>query len=439
MSKVKVAIAAPFDTKSGYGERSRDVIHALLKLKKDEWDFQFISLRWGNCSFGLLGEEDNDLFIKTNTVANLTQQPDIFIQIGIPNEFQRIGKYFNILFTAGTESTPCSPAFIEGVNRTDLTIVSSMFTKQVFLDSQYGQMDRHSGLQVGTLKVEKPIETLFEGVNTDLFNTTTVDNVDYLLKDVKEKFCFLTVGTWLSGPFNEDRKNISGLIKVFLETFKNKQNAPALILKTQGANASIVDREDILAKIREIRKSIKGKNTLPNIYLIHGELTPEELNGLYNHPKVKAMTLLTKGEGWGRPLLEFSLTKKPIITTEHSGQMDFLHKDFVAFVKGGLTQIHPACVVENILIPESKWYTFNPIDANKQLLDVFENYKAWSEKGKRQAYHTKINFNLDAMSVRLDEILKQYIPFIPTEQKLILPKLPKLPKLTPNVPSTTVS
>ena len=49
-----------------------------------------------------------------------------------------------------------------------------------------------------------------------------------------------------------------------------------------------------------------------------------EMNSIYNHSKVKAMVSLTKGEGFGRPLLEFSLSQKPLIVSGWSGHMDFL-------------------------------------------------------------------------------------------------------------------
>ncbi len=41
------------------------------------------------------------------------------------------------------------------------------------------------------------------------------------------------------------------------------------------------------------------------------------------------MVNLTKGEGFGRPLLEFSLVNKPIITTNWSGHIDYLNPEFV--------------------------------------------------------------------------------------------------------------
>ena len=109
----------------------------------------------------------------------------------------------------------------------------------------------------------------------------------------------------MQGDLGQDRKNVGLLIKTFYENFKNKKKTPALILKCSGAGASYMDRDFILDKIQQIKKSIEAE-TLPNIYLLHGEFTDVEINELYNHPKVKAMLSLTKGEGFGRPLLEFS-------------------------------------------------------------------------------------------------------------------------------------
>ena len=50
------------------------------------------------------------------------------------------------------------------------------------------------------------------------------------------------------------------------------------------------------------------------------------MNSFYNHSKIKAMISFAKGEGFGRPLLEFSTTGKPIIAPYYSGQTDFLVK-----------------------------------------------------------------------------------------------------------------
>ena len=148
------------------------------------------------------------------------------------------------------------------------------------------------------------------------------------------------VGHWMNGDMGEDRKNVNLLVKAFYETFKNKKKKPALILKTSGGTSSYMDRDSILNKISQIKKTVNSKN-LPNIYLLHGDFSDEEMNSLYNHSKVKAMISLTKGEGFGRPLLEFSLTKKPIITTGWSGHIDFLKPEFTTLLPGELKPVHP--------------------------------------------------------------------------------------------------
>ena len=154
------------------------------------------------------------------------------------------------------------------------------------------------------------------------------------------------------------------------------------------------------------------------------------MNELYNHSKVKAMVCLTKGEGFGRPLLEFTLTKKPLITTGWSGQLDFLNPEFTNLIGGSLTNVH-ASAANQWLLPESQWMAPDHGQIGHYLKDVFENYKNYTEKAKRQAYKSKNEFSWDKMKEKIDSLLIQYIPEFPKEIELTLPKLKKieLPKL----------
>jgi hypothetical protein len=72
---------------------------------------------------------------------------------------------------------------------------------------------------------------------------------------VPEKFAFLSVGQWGKGGFREDRKDLGGVIKIFYEAFANKKKQPSLILKTNGATYSILDREDMLKKLKNVKKN----------------------------------------------------------------------------------------------------------------------------------------------------------------------------------------
>jgi hypothetical protein len=178
-----------------------------------------------------------------------------------------------------------------------------------------------------------------------------------------------------------------------------------------------------------IRKSVNSAN-VPNVYLLHGDFTDSEMNQLYNHPKVKAMANLTKGEGFGRPLLEFSLVKKPIITTNWSGHTDFLDTEFCCMVGGQVSTVHESSVNQWIL-KESSWFSPDHGQVGHYLRDVFENYKNYTDKAKRQAYKSKTEFSFDKMKDTVGKYFDQYIPEFPKEVALQLPKLKKieLPKL----------
>jgi hypothetical protein len=422
-------ISSPFDTYSGYGARSRDLIKAIIETGK--YDVKLLSQRWGNTPFGFCEDNPEWRFLINLTLINnqLTQQPEIWAQVTVPNEFQPVGKY-NIGFTAGIESTLCAAEWIEGCNRMDLNIVSSEHSKKVFKESKYEKRNKQTNNLEGMVELTKPMEVLFEGANTDIYKV--LDTPCSLDINIKEDFAYLFVGHWMPGNLGEDRKNVGLLVKAFYETFKNKTKKPALILKTSQVGSSYIDREEILKKIKQIRKTVNSDN-LPKIYLLHGEFTDIEMNEIYNHSKVKAMVNLTKGEGFGRPLLEFSLIKKPIITTGWSGHTDFLSQEFTNLIKGQLTNVHSS-TANQFLLAESQWFSPDNGQVGFYLKDVFENYKKYTEGAKRQAFKSKNEFSWDKMKDKINEILTTNIPEFPKEVALKLPtnnkiELPKLKKV----------
>ena len=427
MSKPTLVVSCPIDTYSGYGARSRDFVQSIIDT--DKYDVKILAQRWGGTRFGYLKDHGNTS-LASRIVPQLTQQPDIWMQITVPNEFQKVGKY-NIGVTAGIETTVCDPSWIEGCNRMDLVIVSAQHAKKVFEESTFTIQDSNTHQVTGELKLTTKVEVLFEGVDIEKYTPLALP-VKLDLSDIEESFCYLVVGHWLQGELGQDRKNIGYTIKTFLESFKNKpkDKRPALILKVQaGAGTSIMDREAVLDKIDAIRKTVKGN--LPNIYLLHGDMTDAEVNELYNHTKVKAMVSLTKGEGFGRPLLEFSLVNKPIIATYWSGHTDFLNAEFTKYVGGKLTNVHPSAAVDKMILQESQWFTPSDAEVGAAYREVYENYKKYVELAKRQGFKSRTNFTYEKMRETLDNLLIQYIPEFPKQVQLKLPQLKKieLPKL----------
>jgi hypothetical protein len=432
MNKPLCIVSSPVDTFSGYGARSRDFIKSLIKVRGDEWDIKLLSQRWGSTPFGFLDENiEDEADLKLRIIPQMTQQPDVWFQITVPNEFQPVAKHLNIGVTAGIETTICDASWIEGCNRMNLILVSSKHAKDVFENSKFEQRDQQTNQIISNIDLKTPVEILFEGVDLNKYfkqNPPQTDLVQQISK-IKEEFCFLFVGHWLQGEFGEDRKNVGYMIKAFLEVFKNKINAPALVMKTNSATTSIMDRNQILEKIEAIRKSVKGR--IPNIYLLHGDLEDEDINDLYNHPKIKAMISFTKGEGFGRPLLEFTLSEKPLVASGWSGHIDFLDKEASVLIGGELKPIHSSAVVPNMLIADSQWFAPDDAQVGHALKEIYENYKTFIPRAKKQASISKNKFSFEKMTELLGDILDTKTQPIPKFVPLTLPKLNKieLPKL----------
>ena len=410
-------VSCPIDTFSGYGARSRDFVKSLIQSKDKEWDIKIIPQRWGDCPWNFLSEDDP---LRKRFITQLNKQPEIWIQITVPNEFQRVGQ-FNIGVSAGIETNIYPAEFIEGSNRMDLNLVSSNHSKQVALQTTFDKKDNNTQQVTKSIKLEKPIEVLFEGLDLNKYYKNPLKS--NILEDVLEDFCFLYTGHWLPGNFGEDRKDVATLIQTFLKTFNGPSSKkPALILKTNIVSYSLLDREEIIKRINNIRKNTPGK--LPNIYLLHGELTDEEMNKLNNDPKIKSFISFTKGEGYGRPLAEAAITGKPVITTNWSGHTDFLNPDYSILIGGELEQVGKS-TANNFLLRESKWFSINTDIASRAMKDVFKHYKKYFSISRKSTQYLKDNFSFDKMTEKLNLFLPKVEP-TPAMQQLKLPKLKKI-------------
>ena len=207
MNKPRFVISCPFDTYSGYGARSRDIVKSIIKTNK--YNVELLSQKWGETSWGFCNENPEWEFLLNHLAKhdwNKTQ-PDIWMQITIPNEFQKVGR-FNIGCTAGIESTMCKGEWVEGLNRMDLNWVSSNHAKRVFESAKYDRIDPKTKQKVGIVTLTKPIEVIFEGVNLDVYKPLKDDKLKtFNLSDIKESFCYLFVGHWMNGEHGHDRKN----------------------------------------------------------------------------------------------------------------------------------------------------------------------------------------------------------------------------------------
>ena len=419
MSKPILVFQAPIATRSGYGDHSRDILKSLFDL--DRYDIKVVPTRWGNTPQDQINPQTEfGKKILESLATQVDRQPDIFIQVSVANEFRKVGKY-NIGITAGVETTIAPQEFIQGSNQMDLIITPSEFTKDVLVKTSYDQVDKNTKQKIGQLKLEKPVEVLFEGVNAEVFNGKSSKSV---LDSIDTDFNFLFVGHWLAGDLGHDRKDVGMMIKTFCTVFKDlpKKQQPGLILKTSQAGFSVMEREGISNKIKEVTKQFGEK--CPPIHLVFGDLSESELNDLYNDEKVKSFLMFTKGEGYGRPLAEFATTGKPIIVSKWSGHTDFLPEENTVYLEGELKEVHKSAA-NKFLLEQSKWFNVDYSKAAVQIFDVYKNYKKHLKKSEGLKTNINKNFTLVSMTGKLKEILDKYVK---VQQKVEL-KLPEIKKL----------
>jgi len=388
--KPTLVFQGPIFTRSGYGDHCRDLMKSIRKM--DKYDIKIIPLRWGNTPQNQVdGSSEFGRWMLERVIGEVAEKPDVFMQVSVANEFTPKGHY-NIGVTAGVETTIAPKDFIDGSNK----------------------------------------EVLFEGVDTEIFSKGSGNDV---LANVKEDFCFLIVGHWLKGSLGQDRKDIGMAIKTFATVFQYlpKDKRPALVVKTSHAGFSVIDREETRKKIDDVIKSFGDK--CPSIYLIHGDMEESDMSNLYHHPKVKAMISFAKGEGYGRPMAEFTLTGKPIIASGWSGQMDFLPTEHAVLLEGSLTAVDESAA-DQFCMKEAQWFSVNYSSAANKIYDVYNKYDSYLEKSKGLRENTLKNFTLEKMHDKFTEILDtyvrkqpQYVPFnVPkvNSSKMQIPKLNKI-------------
>ena len=388
----KITIEAPVDYYSGYSAKARDFVMALITLN---YDVEVVNSVWNGYQNGFL--VNNAIEPILHRLVKKINKPDIYICIDSPARFFKKGK-INIGVTAGIETDRCNPDWIKKLNLMDLVLVPSKHSKDVLINSQTGRK-----------KLKTPIEILFEGANIDVFCNPKRSELSGYLDKIKEKFAFLFVGQWLPADGDNDRKNVSNLVRYFLKTFNGNKDI-ALLLKTAADDSTVakVETED------KIEAIIKETGSDAIIYNLHGGFTDEQMSELYHHPKIAAMVSLTRGEGFGRPLLEFSLTGKPIMATNWSGHLDFLPAENAILVDGELKEVHES-VINADIIEGAQWMDVNFDDEYLQntqknvFWNITSKYDLYKKEAKHLAKKNKECFSLEKMIFELGRIIEEIV------------------------------
>ncbi|MAH48867.1 hypothetical protein CMI37_23775 [Candidatus Pacearchaeota archaeon] len=391
MSKTKILIRGPVLSHSGYGEQSRFALRA-LRSREDLFDIYIVPVGWGHTGWLSTVNEEREWIDKTIVkTAEYSKNGGIFdisLQITIPNEWERLAP-INIGYTAGIETTKVAPVWLQKANEMDKIIVVSNHAKQIFEKSYYeGQ---HPETQ------QKVI----------LKCGTSIDVVNYAVRNFEEKpidleleydFNFLCMCQ--HGP----RKNLASTIKWFVE--ENFDQEVGLVIKTNLKNNSIIDREHTENAIKQILGNDKTRKC--KVYLLHGDLSEEEMTSLYRHPKIKVMVSTTHGEGFGLPLFESVYNELPVIAPGWSGQCDFLYmpdpkrknsgkmKPMFASVEYEIRPVQPEAVWPGVIEKDSMWCFPKEASFKRRLREVRTQYPRFKKNAKKLQKYIVKNFTEEA-------------------------------------------
>lgn len=371
----KVLVKGPGLSLSGYGEQTRFALRSLKN--RDDIELFFLDIAWGKtgqfCSDREEREWLNSLIQKTREYVRETNNNpafDVSVQVTIPNEFEKIAVY-NIGYTAGMETTKISAQWISKCNEMDLIVVPSLHSKEVIEKTTYKGVLQSTNEEV-TVQVKTPVE---------------VCAFPALLKESKQlqlglstDWNFLAVAQW--GP----RKNIESTVINFIKEFQNDD--VGLILKLNTSKNSTMDKIVTERRLKALVNAAKetGKEYKCKVHLLHGNLTDEELRGLYRHPNVKALVSTSHGEGFGLPLFEAAIEELPVVAPAWSAHVDFLYapkkikgnktknKPHFTKIDYDLKYVQKEAVWKDVIVQDSQWAFVKDHSVKSSMREVYKNY-----------------------------------------------------------------
>ncbi len=375
----KVLFRASVLTQSGYGVHARQVARWLLS--KTDIDVKFQALPWGDTPW-ILDRDSHDGLIGQIMDRTVDVAPgdryDVSIQLQLPNEWDPSLAKFNVGMTAAVETDKCNPEWIVASNKMDEIIVPSEHVKACLTT---------------TGMIFRPIHVIPESF-VDAVTSTNLPELPKFSTD----FNFLVFGQFTGNNMMNDRKNTFNTLKWLCESFKDDRDV-GIILKTNMGRNTKIDRNAVRGTLIQFLREIRPSG-FPKIHLLHGDMSDAEVAALYVHPQVKALVTLTRGEGYGLPILEAAASGLPVVATGWSGHMDFLKHGKFINVFYQLSEIHPSRVDDRIFMKGTRWANPSEEDFKKKIVKFRNNNdipRQWASELKDKLQSSYSYQNISAL------------------------------------------
>ncbi len=384
----KVILRAPVLTQSGYGVHSRQVARWLIELADEKKiDLTIQCVPWGDTTWFVNGDAQDGLIEKTFTYSGgEVPNADVSFQVILPNEWANIATH-NVGITAAIETDRCNPQWVTAVNHMHSVVVPSEHAKKCLTN---------------TGRPNKEIMVIPESFPDALRGTPNLSKFDF-----DTDFNFLVFGQLTAAHIEDDRKNIFNTLKVLINTFKGKEDV-GIILKSNVGRSTIMDFKHIQGFLTSALTAIGHKGS-PKLYLLHGNMEDEDLRDLYCHPKVKGLVTLTRGEGFGLPILEAAACGIPVVATKWSAHTDYMTRDSYLGVKYNLVEINDSRVDGDLFVKGMKWAEASEKSAAEELEKLYKYYSVFNKRAKNHQGSILESHSFESIRAQYTEQFKELL------------------------------
>lgn len=380
----RIILRGPLLSKSGYGTHARQIFQW---LSDSNHEIRSEVTPWGMTSWYVNPSHLNGMVEKImNSTGKEMKNPEMSFQIQLPHEWDTKLAPINIGVTAGVETDRVSKEWVEAVEKMNLVIVPSEFSKKAFLNSGVS---------------ESKVRVIPEAYSSNIDDDFEIPD----LSSIETDFNFLLFGQVTSKSADADRKNLLYSVKWFCEEFKDQPNVGLIIKSNLGTNC-IFHRRNLTELFSKLVKEVR-KGDFPKVYLLNGDMPENEVAGLLQHQKVKAMISFTRGEGYGLPLVDAAASGLPVIATNWSGHLDFLNQGHFNKVSFDLVEVPQSIQDGKIFIKGARWANPHESDAKKRMRRFFESPQKPMEWAEDLKPKVRNRFSLERIFQDYNQILEE--------------------------------
>jgi glycosyltransferase involved in cell wall biosynthesis len=238
-----------------------------------------------------------------------------------------------------------------------------------------------------------PVVKIPEAVDTDHFRRRAAR----FAVPGRRPCAFLTLSGFLPGrrsaEYSEARKASDLTIEAFVREF-GPDEPVCLLLK--GAP----DRRRMKARVLEVLADVGAPRTRLAQILILDELSHTALPVLYS--SADAVVLVSRGEGWGRPLMEAMAVGTPVVGTRYGGGLEFMDDRTAALVD---------CRLEDVArrVPGyerwGQWAAPDLDDLRTTLRRIYDEPERTRARAWKAAKSVRLRFNRQAVARRIQRTL----------------------------------